>query len=101
MENEKDKCGLTPVHWAIFYNHLEHLKLLLPRYGKLHEVFILIGPIRCIDLLKLDSSGKTFANYAIERKSIQCLQVNYSIHSLSIFNLFFYLVPFKYLSKTC
>ena len=101
METEKDKSGLTPIHWAIFYNHLEHLKLLLPRYGKLHEAFILIGLIRCTDLLKLDLSGKTFANYAIERKSLQCLQVKYRFHLLSIFNLFFYVVSFEYLSKTC
>lgn len=32
LEREQDKSGLTPVHWAIFYDHLEHLKLLLPRY---------------------------------------------------------------------
>lgn len=31
LEKEEDKSGLTPIHWAIFYNHVEHLKLLLPR----------------------------------------------------------------------
>lgn len=31
MEREEDKSSLTPLHWAMFYDHVEHLKLLLPR----------------------------------------------------------------------
>ena len=42
MEREADKSGLTPLHWAIFYDHVEHLKLLLPRLSLLFTIFSIV-----------------------------------------------------------
>eukprot|EP00731_Ephydatia_muelleri_P018033 Em0011g73a len=54
LVNQRDKKGLTPLHWAIHYDHLEHVKQLL----------------RHTTLLKQDSTGRTLLTYAIERGAI-------------------------------
>ncbi|XP_019853211.1 PREDICTED: uncharacterized protein LOC109582743 isoform X2 [Amphimedon queenslandica] len=59
LEREEDKNGLTPIHWAIFYDHPEHLKLLLQR---------------CTDLTRVDKCGRNFAIYAIQNERLQCLE---------------------------
>ena len=76
---QRDSSGLTAMHWAIFYNRPQHLKLLLKKYAitisgrEMRLVFL-----RCAGEVEVDSAGRTLLTYAIEREppTPQCITVS-------------------------
>lgn len=73
-----DKHGLTPLHWAIFYDHSEHLKLLSTKYSNRSFMGVLVEKnffLRSRNLLKLDSKGRTYMTYTIRKNSNKCIEV--------------------------